>query len=140
MLNRITFEGRLTKDPELRISSGGKKFVAITIAHNDSYNRQQTNYIPVFIWNKAAENTVKYLQKGSLVSIDGKVYSRQVIEQDKQFNKVEVMVDSIYFLSKKNNQEPIQKPVTESDIFDNYKEEETPNISLDEAKKMLEEL
>ncbi len=73
MLNRVTLIGRLTKKPELKTSSSGKNFVPFTIAVNNSFNRDRTDFISCFAWDKIAENMVNYLDKGSLISVDGSI-------------------------------------------------------------------
>ena len=69
MLNNVTFVGRLTADPELRNTQGGKPVVSCSIAVQNT--KEETVFIPTVFWNKLAETLAKYCTKGSLISIQG---------------------------------------------------------------------
>lgn len=69
MLNNVTFVGRLTADPELRNTQGGKTVVSCNIAVQNS--KEETVFISTVFWNKLAETLSKYCKKGSLISVQG---------------------------------------------------------------------
>ena len=79
MMNRVVIVGRMTRDPELRRTGNGTAVTSFTLALNRNYNSadgQQADFIPVVVWNKAAENVAQYCSKGSLVGVDGRLRSR----------------------------------------------------------------
>lgn len=69
MLNNVTFVGRLTADPELRNTQGGKTVVSCNIAVQNT--KEETVFISTVFWNKLAETLSKYCKKGSLISVQG---------------------------------------------------------------------
>lgn len=69
MLNDVTFVGRLTADPELRNTQGGKPVVSCSIAVQNT--KEETVFISTVFWNKLAETLAKYCTKGSLISVQG---------------------------------------------------------------------
>lgn len=69
MLNNVTFVGRLTADPELRTTQGGKPVVSCSIAVQNT--KEETVFISTVFWNKLAETLAKYCTKGSLISVQG---------------------------------------------------------------------
>lgn len=80
MINEVTFIGNLTKKPELRTintKNGDQAFVTtLTIAvdrRKSGIPMDGTDFFDITIWNKMAENCVKYLDKGSRVHIKGYV-------------------------------------------------------------------
>ena len=72
-VNKFIALGNLTKDPEL-LERGGGKVCNFSIAINETTNgKKETVYIDVESWGSVAENSNKFLKKGSLVFIDGKL-------------------------------------------------------------------
>lgn len=74
MINKSVFEERVTKDPELK-TVGEKRVVNTTIAVPRT-KKDEADFIPVVIWGKQAESFAKYMSKGSLVSVEGRLSSR----------------------------------------------------------------
>ena len=75
-MNNVVLIGNLTRDPELRYSSGGNQTAVcrFTIAVNDGYGEnKRTSFIPIVVFGKPAENCDRYLQKGSKVCINGRI-------------------------------------------------------------------
>ena len=98
MLNRVTLVGRLTRDLELRSSVNGKPYVVFTLAVNSNFT-DQAAFIPCYAWNKTAENMVKYLSKGSLIALDGRIDTRVEVKDGAQYTIVQVVANSISFLN-----------------------------------------
>lgn len=106
MLNRVVITGRLTKDPDLKVSQNNISVVNFTVAVNRSYkteNGPDADFINVVAFRKQAENVDKYLSKGSLCGVDGRLQSRTY--DNKEGQKVfvtEVVADSVQFLEPKS--------------------------------------
>ncbi len=102
MLNRIILIGRLTRDPELRYTQRGVARTNFTLAVNRKFNKEETDFIPIVIWNKPAETCANYGSKGRLVFVEGRLQIRTY--QDNGGNKrkiTEVIADEMRFLDKK---------------------------------------
>ena len=108
MINRVILVGRLTKDPEYRQTPNGVSVATFTLAVNRSFTNSQgereADFINVVVFRKQAENVSKYLFKGSLAGVDGRIQSRSYENKEGQRVFVtEVVADSVQFLEPKNN-------------------------------------
>lgn len=106
-MNNVTLIGRLTKEPELKYVGNGQIAVAeFTLAINRNYKdtENSTDFIPIQVWNKTAENCVKYLNKGSLIGISGKIRVDKYKNKDGHNNYMtKVVANSVRFLDSKQN-------------------------------------
>lgn len=110
-MNVFTGVGRLTKDVELKYTTGqGTAYTRVTLAIGDGIfkdGKEGVNFIPLLIWQKAAENAAKYLKKGSLVSIKGRYQSSSYQGQDgKTAYSHDIVVEDIRYLDKKETSTP----------------------------------
>lgn len=110
MINRVVLVGRLTRDPELRRTQNGTAVASFTLAIDnrikDENGDKTTSFIPCVVWNQQAENCVRFVHKGSLVGIEGRLNQRTY--QNKEGNNVqviEVMCDSVQYLDPKKQEE-----------------------------------
>ena len=106
MLNRVILIGRLTKEPELRYTPSGAAVASFTLAVNrtraNAQGERETDFIPVVVWQKQAENCANYISKGSLVAVDGRIQVRTYEAKDGQRRWVtEVIAENVRFLDKK---------------------------------------
>ena len=122
MINRVILVGRLTRDPELRRTNSGTSVCSFTIAVD---NRQKNpdgsrtaSFIPCTVFQMAADNMTKFLRKGSLVGVDGRLNQRSFVRQDGTKGSVlEVLCDSVEFLEPKSaNQQSNDSITFESDV------------------------
>ncbi len=107
MLNRITIMGRMTKDAELRHTNGGASVTSFTVACERDFKAQngekETDFIDVVAWRNTAEFANKYLGKGRMIVVEGRLQIREW--QDNNGGKrrnAEVVADSIYFADTKS--------------------------------------
>ena len=108
MLNRVILIGRLTKDPELKYTPSGTAVGSFTLAvdrfRNNAQGEKETDFIPIVVWQKQAENCANYLNKGSLAAIDGRMQVRTYDAKDGTRRWVtEVVADTVRFLDKKGD-------------------------------------
>ena len=108
MLNVVAIMGRLARDPELRQTTTGKNVASFRIAcdrgRRDANGQSQADWLDVVAWDRTAEFVCKYIQKGSLITIDGRLQSRQY--QDKNGNNrtaFEIVANNINFAGPKNS-------------------------------------
>jgi single-strand DNA-binding protein len=106
-MNRAMLVGRITTKPELRYTSSNLPFTRFSIAINRTYSNNQgqreTDFINIIAWRKQAENICNFLDKGSLVSVEGRIQTGNY--DDKDGNKrytFEVVADSVQFLESKS--------------------------------------
>ncbi len=88
-LNKAIIIGRVTRDPELRTTSGGQSVCSFGVATNrvwsdpDTKEKQEkTEFHNVVLWRRLAEIANQYLAKGSLVMIEGRIETRSWEGQD----------------------------------------------------------
>ena len=73
-MNSVNLIGRLTKDPELRYTANNFPMCSFTLAiDRQGKEEKRTNFIPVKVLGKTAENCGKYLTKGRLASVEGEI-------------------------------------------------------------------
>lgn len=102
MLNRVVIMGRLGRDPELRRTQSGVSVTSFSIACDRDFKSQsgekETDWIDIVAWRNTAEFVSKYLTKGRMAIVDGRLQTREWT--DKEGNKrtaVEVVAESVYF-------------------------------------------
>lgn len=108
MMNHVDLMGRLVCDPELRRTERQKPVTTLRVAV-DRTRGEGADFLDVVAWDKTAENICRYLRKGSLVAVEGRLQSRSW--QDKEGNSrhaVEVVADTVHFVSapRKQAEEP----------------------------------
>lgn len=139
MLNRIVLVGRLTKDPELKYTPNGIAVCSLTLAVNRPFSNQQgereADFINCVIWRKPAENAAKFLKKGSLAGVDGRLQTRSYENsQGQRVYVTEVMAESIQFLEPKSKNHTQENQHQHNNSYNgtyNYGAEEPNNYSAD---------
>ena len=79
-MNKVLLVGRLTRDPELRSLPSGKPVANFVVATNEFRGGgagERTEYHNIVAWDRLAEICGKFLSKGQLVDIDGRLQTRQ---------------------------------------------------------------
>jgi single-strand DNA-binding protein len=104
-INRVVLTGNLTRDPELRSTSGGTPVCSLRIANNTRQKDangewgDRAHFFSVTVFGAQGENCARFLSKGRPVAIDGRLQWREW--QDQSGNKresVEIVADSVQFL------------------------------------------
>lgn len=108
MLNRVVLVGRLTKDPELRVSQSNVAVANFNLAVNrpftDKNGERGADFINCVVFRKPAENLQKYVSKGSLVGIDGRIQTRNYENKDgHRVYVTEVVCDQVQYLDSKGS-------------------------------------
>ena len=111
-MNKAFLIGRLTRDPELRYSSSNAAIVNFSIAIDRQYTNTQgqreTDFINIVAFQKQAENIKKYVTKGSMVAVDGRIQTRNYEDKDgKRVYVTEVVADRVQFLSSKGSSDSV---------------------------------
>ena len=100
-LNKVLLVGRLGKDPEIRFSGDGNAIANFSIATNETWKnkegnqQEKTDWHNIVVFGASAEKYIQpYVKKGTLVSVEGKLQTRDW--EDKDGNKrytTEVIAD-----------------------------------------------
>lgn len=105
-MNRVMLIGRLTAKPELRYTGSNVPYSRFSIAVNRTFSNNQgqreTDFINIVVWRKQAENVCNFLDKGSLVAVEGRLQTGNY--DDKDGNKrytMDVVGDNVQFLESK---------------------------------------
>lgn len=118
-MNNVQLIGRLTRDPELRYSTGQNQtaICGFTLAVNTGYgDRQRADYPSIVVFGKAAENCEKYLHKGSRAAVTGRLQTGKYEKDGRTVYTTDVVASSVEFLeSAKNNTTQAQQQ-SEPDI------------------------
>jgi single-strand DNA-binding protein len=121
LYNRVILIGRLTQDPELRYTQNGTAVASFTVAVNRKFKRDEADFIPVVVWNKAAENCANYLGKGRLVAVEGRLQIRSYEAQDGQRRRVtEVVADEVKFLDRAGTSSASSTPTSSARDTDDW--------------------
>jgi single-strand DNA-binding protein len=134
-INKVILVGNLGKDPEVRHLEGGAVVAKFPLATSETYKTKegqrvdQTEWHNIVMWRGLAESAEKYLRKGSLVYIEGKIRTRTW--DDKDGNKrfaTEIIADTMTMLSSRKSDEPHQHGGTSD--HKPASSEETPSVDV----------
>lgn len=105
--NRVTLLGNLTRKPELKKTKSGLSVADLGLAMNrvwtgdDGEKKEDTTFVDVVVWNRDAENAVKYLDKGRSVLVEGRLQmdTWQDAKTGQNRSKLRVVADMVQYLS-----------------------------------------
>lgn len=112
-MNKWCGIGRLTKDPAIRYIPESQTAVAsFSVAIDDGYGeKKKTNFIPVTVFGKQAENCERFLAKGRKVGVEGKIQTGSYKNKDGQtVYTTDVVADRVEFLEFGEKNENIDIP------------------------------
>ena len=104
--NKVLLIGNLTRDPELRYTSGGTAVASFGLAVNRKFKqgeewKDEVCFVDITVWAKQGENCAEYLNKGSLAFIEGRLnYQTWEAEGGQKRSKLEVVANNVQFLTK----------------------------------------
>jgi len=110
-LNKVFLVGNLTRDPEVRYTPSGKAVADIGLAVNRRYRTQsgeyeeETCFVTVTVWDRAAETCGEYLRKGSPLLVEGRLKFDQWERDGQKHNKLTVVAERTQFLGSPRNAE-----------------------------------
>lgn len=108
-MNNIIIKGRLTADPELKITPNGVSVCSFSVAVDRSYKKdgeRQADFFNVNAWRGTAEFVEKYFRKGQEILICGEMQSRRYKDKDNNNRTVwEVIASSVEFCGSSNKSE-----------------------------------
>lgn len=108
MINKVVLVGRITKDPELKSTQTNISFVNFTLAVNRQYKDEkgetQADFIPCLVWRLQAENLARFIKKGALLGVEGRIQTRTYEADNGTRYITEVVCDSVQFLENKGTE------------------------------------
>ena len=105
-MNKAILIGRLTKDPELRTTPTGRNVCQFSVAVSRNFTNangeREADFINCVVWDKHAENLVKYQKKGNQIAVEGRIQTRNYDDKDgKKVYVTEILASNISFLDSK---------------------------------------
>jgi len=126
MLNKVVLIGRLIKEPDLRYTTSGIAVARFTLAVDRGFKNQdgekQADFIPITVWRGAAESCAKYLSKGRLVAVVGRIQTGSYEKDGQRHYTTEVVADEVRFLEWSNKQEQGQDDIPGFAPYENDEE------------------
>ncbi|MBQ8681419.1 MAG: single-stranded DNA-binding protein [Bacilli bacterium] len=107
-MNKAILIGRLTRDPELRYTSSNRAVCQFTVAIDRPFTNQATgsreaDFINVVVWDRTAENVGKYMAKGRLIAVEGRIQTRNYDNNEgRKVYVTEVVASNVQFLESRN--------------------------------------
>ena len=152
-MNKAILIGRLTRDPELRYTSSNRAVCQFTVAIDRPFTNQATgqreaDFINVVAWDKTGENVGKYMTKGRLIAVEGRIQTRNYDNNEgRKVYVTEVIASNVQFLESRNTQTnnssfnampepPMEK--TPYDFANNEQQEISPQETMDTEKDPFE--
>lgn len=137
MMNRVQIMGNLGKDPEIKVTNGGKTVAKLSVAVNRKYTtpqgeeKQYTEWVNVVAWGKLAEAAGNELKKGDYVYAEGRYSTRSYEKNDETRYFTEVVASVI---ARPIGSKEKEKPVTKFTDFGQveYEPREIPKKEYDQ--------
>ena len=138
-VNKVVLIGNLGKDPDMQFLEGNIAVAKFSLATTESYKDRsgklisQTEWHTVVLWRGLAELAQKYLHKGSLIYVEGRLKTRSW--EDKEGNNkfaTEIVGDNLIMLDKRNDGSTPAINVQDIERMDN-----TDMPSIDEGPERL---
>jgi single-strand DNA-binding protein len=103
-INRVLLTANLTRDPELRSLASGTQVCSLRVACGTRVKRdgewtEKPNYFDVSVFGAQAESCQRYLVKGRMVAVDGRLDWREWEHDGVKRQAVQIIADSVQFLS-----------------------------------------
>ncbi len=114
-MNKALLTGRITKDPEIRYTSNGTANLLFTLAvdstQRDANGNRQAFFISCVAWGQQADFMSRYVRKGNMLAITGRIQTRSYQDQGGQTHYVtEVVVESVENLTPRDPNQVQQQP------------------------------
>ena len=98
-MNSVNIIGRVCNDVELRYTPSQMAVVKLNVAVDDGYGeKKKTNFIPVTVFGKQAENCEKFVSKGKKIALTGKIVTGSYEKDGRKIRTTDVVADRVEFL------------------------------------------
>lgn len=138
-LNKVYLVGRLTRDPQSKVLPSGQPISSFGLATDRFYvdksnqKQQKTEFHNIVLFGKLADIASKYLFKGSLVLVEGRLQTRSWQDQSgNQRTRTEIVGESIQLGPKSASSSPRSSPPAEKEEEAKVAQEDIPIIEEEE--------
>jgi single-strand DNA-binding protein len=137
-VNRADICGNVTKDPEMRTTTGGTKVLTLGVATNERWkdkstgeDKERSEFHNVVLWGETAERVAQSVRKGNRVFVSGRVQTRswETKEGSKRYT-TEIVADSLSLLGMRN-------PIIESSISMDGAPRSASNNDFDQSESAM---
>jgi single-strand DNA-binding protein len=106
--NKVLLMGNLTRDPELRYTASGAAVASFGLAVNRKFKqgeewKEDVCFVDITVWAKQGGNCAQYLNKGSLVFLEGRLNFQTWETDGQKRNKLEVVANNVQFLTRQGD-------------------------------------
>jgi single-strand DNA-binding protein len=125
MINKTILVGRITNDLELRTTSSGANYVRFTLAVNRVTKKEdgtlEADFISCVAWRNQAENLCKFMKKGSLIGVEGRIQTGSYEKNKTRVYTTDIIAENIVYLDFKqlNSSNGINTPNSTQNAFKN---------------------
>lgn len=110
MINKVILIGRTANKPSLKEGKSGNKYCHFSLATNTGYGeKKQTDWHDITSFGKTAELCAQYIDKGSLIMIEGRITYDKYEKDGKTTKTTKIIADNVTFLSGKTQQNESQE-------------------------------
>lgn len=103
-LNKLEYQGRLTRDVELKHTSSDIAFCEFTIAWSEKYKESETKcFLRCKAWRNTAETLSKYFHKGKEILIEGHMITEEWEKDGEKQSRTICQIDKVHFIGKKED-------------------------------------
>ena len=100
-MNVVILMGRMTRDPELKYTSGGKAFANFSLAVQKT--KDEVEFIDCTVWEKTAETIAEYFRKGNRILVQGRLSVSSYEQNGEKRRMTRVVVNSFEFVESAGN-------------------------------------
>ncbi|MCL2722029.1 MAG: single-stranded DNA-binding protein [Treponema sp.] len=102
-INHVTLIGRLTRDAELKYTSGGQAVCKFSIAvnrrkKNGDQWEDEANFFDIVLWGKQGESLQSYLLKGKMIGVNGELRQDRWQQDGQNRSKIEIIANYVQLL------------------------------------------
>jgi len=131
-MNVFAFAGNITKDIELKTTTGGKKVASFGIAINEG--KDKTTFLNCVAWEKTAELLEQYCSKGDRLSGSGRIEVRSWEHEGQKRYATEVIISQFDFPPKAKGELPAQEAPKSSKGGQDFDSDSIPFRQLNEIE------
>jgi len=124
LINQVVIVGRLCRDPELKYTQSNIANLRFTVAVNrhfkDADGNTKADFLNCVAWRSTAENMAKFLKKGSLIGVIGRIETGSYTNQEGQtVYTTDIVAESVQFLEPRGAQSESNQGYGNGDPFAN---------------------
>lgn len=119
-MNNVSLVGRLTRDPEIKVSASGSSYARFAIAVDRRKKDDGADFINIIAFGKTSEFIEKYFRKGQRIGIAGRIQTGSYDGKDgKKVYTFDVIADNVEFVESKGASGPASATPANADGFVN---------------------